>query len=63
MKFPENFIWGAATASYQIEGQPMKMEEDYQYGMYLPVKTVLFKMEIPVILPVTTITGIKKMSS
>src|SRR5574344_2178113 len=24
MNFPQNFIWGAATASYQIEGAPLE---------------------------------------
>lgn len=27
MSFPENFLWGAATAASQFEGHGMKMEK------------------------------------
>ena len=35
MKFKEDFLWGAATASYQVEGAALsRTEKDCPYGTY-----------------------------
>ena len=33
MKFPSNFVWGAAMASYQIEGAATEDGKGYRFGI------------------------------
>lgn len=32
--FKEDFVWGAATAAYQIEEQPLKKVRDFRFGIH-----------------------------
>ena len=48
-KFPENFIWGTATSSYQIGEHLTVMERDLRFGIPTVTQKEKLKIMIPVI--------------
>ena len=61
MGFSKDFLWGTATASYQIEGGALRTEEVIRYGMISAGHQEKYFPCIMEISRVTIITNIKKM--
>lgn len=56
MGFKKDFVWGAATAAYQIEGAYNEDGEVCPYGMYFHINPEKYSIITTVIRLVTTIT-------
>ncbi len=59
-KFPADFVWGAATSSYQIEGAAVKMAKAKISGTFLQKRTIAFLNIIQEKQPVIITTVSKK---
>ena len=58
MQFSDNFVWGAASAAYQIEGGAFEDGKGpRRSGIIFHMCPERLSMDIPVILPVTPIIG------
>lgn len=58
--FPHNFLWGAATAAYQVEEDTTPTVKDRQSGISTLICRVPPLKAPPAILPSTTITVFAK---
>ena len=45
MSFRKDFVWGAATAAYQIEGPLMRTAEENPFGMCIAMTRVRTQKE------------------
>ena len=61
MGFRKDFVWGAATAAFQIEGAALRTEKAEAYGMNFRTERARFFRTTTEISPVITITDIKMM--
>lgn len=59
MSFPKNFLWGAASAAYQIEGA--YNEDGKVPGIWDALSEGHVSTERTAILPVTTTTATRRM--
>ena len=60
-KFPSDFVWGAATSSYQIEGAVTEDGKGAHIWIFLPEKKAGSLKTIPVRLPATITIALKTM--
>lgn len=58
--FPANFLWGAATSAYQIEGESTKMDGGCPSGIPSLQHQARRTREKPEILPPITTTACRK---
>ena len=61
-QFPEGFIWGASTASYQIEGAAQEVVGALASGTPSAKPRGRLKMATPVMWPATIITVSRRIS-
>ena len=62
MSFQKDFVWGVATAAYQIEGAAMRTAKDYRTGICFAVKKAISGTVNPATSPATIIIVIRKTS-
>lgn len=60
--FPDNFVWGTATASYQIEGAVAEDGRAKASGTHSRTRQARSPTVRPGTLPMTTITAMPKTS-
>ena len=57
MSFPKDFVWGAATAAYQVEGAAYEDGKGWNIWDVFCKEKAGSTTAIPAMWPVTTITG------